>query len=234
MGRTYGLAAMSFVLIMLLIENSRLYARLVESQAELHRLVAVDPLTRIANRRAFDDALDEEWRRATRVSTALALLLIDVDRFKSFNDSHGHVTGDLCLRRIADVLASAVRRAGETVARYGGDEFAILLPGADLAKASELAKRVLHGVRVLRIERVKAGTGPHITISIGVAAMLPVREADPTDPGPTVLIDAADKALYAAKDGGRDRVGEYVPHLGGVLLAGGAAGEGGTGGGAGQ
>jgi diguanylate cyclase (GGDEF)-like protein len=226
MGRTYGLAAMSFVLIMLLIENSRLYARLVEGQAELRRLAVVDPLTRVANRRAFDDALDEEWRRAMRSGTTLALLLIDVDRFKSFNDTHGHVTGDYCLRRIADVLAFGVRRAGEMVARYGGDEFAILLPGSDLAKASQLAKRVLSAVRELRIERVKASESPHITISIGVACMLPAREADPMDPGPTVLIDAADKALYSAKASGRDQIGEYVPHLGGVLREGKAEGDG--------
>jgi diguanylate cyclase (GGDEF)-like protein len=225
MGRTYGLAAMSFVLIMLLIENSRLYVRLVEGQSELRRLAVVDPLTRVANRRAFDDALDEEWRRAMRGGTTLALLLIDVDRFKSFNDTHGHVTGDYCLRMIADVLAFGVRRAGETVARYGGDEFAILLPGADLAKASELAKRVLHAVRELRIERIKATEAPHITISIGVACMLPAREADPMDPGPTVLIDAADKALYAAKASGRDQIGEYVPHLGGMVLEGQAEGD---------
>ena len=138
LGRTYGLAAVSFVLVMLLIEIGRLYSKLVDGQAELRRLAAVDPLTRVANRRAFDDALDEEWRRAIRSKTALALLIIDVDSFKAFNDVHGHVVGDRCLQMIADVLASGGRRAGETVARYGGEEFAILLPGTDLAKASAL------------------------------------------------------------------------------------------------
>jgi len=213
MGRTYGLAAASFVLVMLLIENGRLYAKLVDGQAELRRLAAVDPLTRVANRRAFDDALDEEWRRAIRGKTTLALLLIDVDRFKAFNDVHGHVVGDRCLQMIADVLAGGARRAGETVARYGGEEFAILLPGTDLAKASALAQRLLQQVRELDIPRVEAGAGPDVTISIGVACVFPAREADPMDPGSTVLVEAADKALYAAKSAGRNQVAEFVPHV---------------------
>jgi diguanylate cyclase (GGDEF)-like protein len=211
LGRTYGLAAMSVVLVMLLLENNRLYARLADSRAELRRLAVIDPLTRVANRRAFDDALDEEWRRAVRNNTTIALLLIDVDRFKAFNDVHGHVTGDHCLRRVADTLAGNVRRAGEMVARYGGEEFAILLPGSDLAKASELGRRLLVAVRTLE---VTAGTSkPQITISVGVASMSPAREADPIDPGATTLVKAADRALYAAKAGGRDQVTEYLPHL---------------------
>jgi diguanylate cyclase (GGDEF)-like protein len=213
LGRTYGLAAVSFVLVMLLTENGRLYAKLVDGQAELRRLAAVDPLTRVANRRAFDDALDEEWRRAIRSKTTLALLLIDVDNFKAFNDIHGHVLGDRCLQMIADVLAGGARRAGETVARYGGEEFAILLPGTDLAKASALAQRLLKSVRELDIPRVDAGDGPDVTISVGVACVLPAREADPMDPGPTILVEAADKALYAAKTAGRNQVAEYVPHV---------------------
>jgi diguanylate cyclase (GGDEF)-like protein len=213
LGRTYGLAAVRFVLVMLLIENGRLYSKLVDGQAELRRLAAVDPLTRVANRRAFDDALDEEWRRAIRSKTTLALLIIDVDSFKAFNDVHGHVVGDRCLQMIADVLASGGRRAGETVARYGGEEFAIPLPGTDLAKASALARRLLQGVRELDIPRVDARGGPDVTISVGVACVLPVREADPADPGPTILVEAADKALYAAKAAGRNQVAEYVPHV---------------------
>jgi diguanylate cyclase (GGDEF)-like protein len=213
LGRTYGLVAVSFVLVMLLIENGRLYAKLVDGQAELRRLAAIDPLTRLANRRAFDDALDEEWRRAIRGKTTLALLLIDVDSFKAFNDIHGHVVGDRCLQMIADVLAGGARRAGETVARYGGEEFAILLPGTDLAKASSTAQRLLQRVRELDIPRVEAGAGPDVTISVGVACVLPAREADPMDPGPTVLVEAADKALYAAKAAGRNQVAEYVPHV---------------------
>jgi diguanylate cyclase (GGDEF)-like protein len=213
LGRTYGLAAVSFVLLMLLIENGRLYAKLVDGQAELRRLAAVDPLTRVANRRAFDDALDEEWRRAIRSKTTLALLLIDVDRFKAFNDVHGHVAGDRCLQMIAGILAGGARRAGEMVARYGGEEFAILLPGTDLAKASALAQRLLQSVRELDIPRVEPRGGSDVTISIGVACMFPAREADPMDPGPTVLVEAGDKALYAAKAAGRNQVAEYVLHV---------------------
>jgi diguanylate cyclase (GGDEF)-like protein len=214
LGRTYGLAAMSFVLLMLLLENNRLYARLADSRAELRRLAVIDPLTRVANRRAFDDALDEEWRRAVRNNTTIALLVVDVDRFKAFNDVHGHVTGDHCLRMVADTLAGNVRRAGEMVARYGGEEFAILLPGSDLAKGSELGQRLLAAVRMLDV--TSGASKPHITISVGVASMSPAREADPIDPGATELVKAADRALYAAKAGGRNQVMEYLPHLEGL------------------
>jgi diguanylate cyclase (GGDEF)-like protein len=214
LGRIFGLAAMSFVLLMLLLENNRLYARLAESRAELRRLAVIDPLTRVANRRAFDDAIDEEWRRAVRGSTTIALLLIDVDQFKAFNDVHGHVGGDHCLRMVADTLAANVLRAGEMVARYGGEEFAVLLPGFDLGKASELGQRLLAAVRMLEV--TASADRPHITISVGVASMFPAREADPVDPGPTTLIKAADRALYAAKASGRNQVIEYLPQLEGV------------------
>jgi diguanylate cyclase (GGDEF)-like protein len=214
LGRSYGLVAMSFVLVMLLLENNRLYARLADSRAELRWIAVIDPLTRVANRRAFDDAIDEEWRRAVRSNTTIALLLIDVDQFKAFNDVHGHVTGDHCLRMVADTLAANVRRAGELVARYGGEEFAILLPGSDLAKASELARRLLAAVCMLEV--TAGASKPHITISVGVASMSPAREADPIDPGATALVKAADRALYAAKANGRNQVAEYLPHLDGV------------------
>jgi diguanylate cyclase (GGDEF)-like protein len=209
-GRVYGVLAASFVLLVLLVENGRLYARLVAGQNELERLSTADPLTAIANRRAFDDALDAEWRRALRSRTPLALLLVDVDCFKPFNDTYGHVAGDQCLRAIAKVLASGGRRAGETIARYGGDEFAILLPGTDLAKASVLARRLRDEVVALALPNENSTVAAQVTISIGVAALLVTAETNRLLPGPTLLVEAADRALYAAKLAGRNQVAEHA------------------------
>ncbi len=156
-GRIYGLMATSFVLVVLLLENSRLYARLIEAHAsdrrkaaELQRLSVVDALTGIANRRAFDTALDLEWRRSLRHRTPLCLLMIDVDCFKRFNDAYGHVAGDQCLQLPSpQALARNARRAGEMAARYGGEEFAVLLPQTELADARRLAQRMCQAVRDL-------------------------------------------------------------------------------------
>jgi len=189
-GRLFGLAAASFVLINLLIQNSRLYAKLAAGQAELQRLTRVDPLTGIANRRAFDAAIETEWRRAMRNKTSLALLLVDVDSFKSFNDIYGHPAGDDCLRVIANVLVKTARRAGETVARCGGEEFT-----------------------VLHIPHVASPVAAHVTISAGVAVAFPSHDLDPWDPGPDGLVERADRALYAAKAAGRDQVAEDAPDV---------------------
>jgi diguanylate cyclase (GGDEF)-like protein len=207
-GRLFGLAAASFVLINLLIQNSRLYAKLAAGQAELQRLTRVDPLTGIANRRAFDAALEAEWRRATRNRASLSLLLVDVDSFKSFNDVYGHPAGDDCLRAIADVLVKTARRAGEIVARCGGEEFTVLLPGIDRAEASALARQLCETVRDLNIPHAASSVAAHVTISAGVAAAFPARDPDPWAPGPDGLVERADRALYAAKAAGRDRVAE--------------------------
>ena len=125
-----------------LTQTSSLYVQLIRlrdsdrSKAEeLRRLSTIDPLTGIANRRAFEEALDQEWRRMMRHSTPLSLLMIDVDYFKRFNDAYGHVAGDQCLRAVAQALARRTRRAGELAARYGGEEFAVLLPHIDAAAA---------------------------------------------------------------------------------------------------
>ncbi len=148
-GRIYGLLAASLVLIVLLLQNGKLYVQLIklrdsdrEKSEELRRLSTTDPLTGIANRRAFEDALDQEWRRMMRHQTALSLLLIDVDYFKRFNDTYGHVAGDQCLRTVAQALARRARRAGEVVARYGGEEFAVLLPHIDIETARRLAELI--------------------------------------------------------------------------------------------
>jgi diguanylate cyclase (GGDEF)-like protein len=207
-GRLFGLAASSFVLINLLVENGRLYAKLAAGQAELRRLTTVDPLTGIANRRAFDTALDSEWRRALRNRDNVSLLLLDVDSFKSFNDVYGHPAGDDCLRKIAGVLVGTARRGGELIARCGGEEFAVLLPGVGATEASALAQRVCQSVRDLNVTHAASTVAAHVTVSIGVAAMLPARPNDPRQAVPASLVERADRALYAAKAAGRDRVVE--------------------------
>jgi diguanylate cyclase (GGDEF)-like protein len=220
-GRIYGLLAASFVLIVLLSENARLYvqlARLRDSErtktAELERLSTTDPLTGIANRRAFDAALGQEWRRMMRHKTALSLLMIDVDCFKRFNDSYGHVGGDECLRAVAQTIAGRVRRAGELAARYGGEEFAVLLPQADIGVASRLAALICDAVRERRIPHEASTAAPYLTVSIGVACIADVpktlaalsRDNPATSlAGPTLLVEAADQALYRAKTAGRNR-----------------------------
>lgn len=218
-GRIYGLLAASFVLIMMLLENNRLYGLLIEAHrndrikaSELRRLSTLDPLTRIANRRAFDEALDEEWRRTMRHGTPLCLLIIDVDCFKRFNDRYGHVAGDQCLRAIAQVLGDNARRAGEVAARYGGEEFAILLPQADVEEAQRLAQRICHEVRDLDMPHEGSPIG-RVTISVGLASAIDLvpqfayacRDTE-TGSGPTTLVEQADRALYAAKTNGRNQV----------------------------
>jgi diguanylate cyclase (GGDEF)-like protein len=223
-GRIYGFMAASFVLVVLLVQNAELYLRLVDLResdrakaAELQRLSTVDALTGIANRRAFDEALSQEWRRMMRHGTALSLLLIDVDFFKRFNDTYGHVAGDRCLHAVAQALARRTRRAGEMAARYGGEEFAVLLPHSNREEAGRLAELLCASVRELAIPHAGSTAAPNVTISIGVAtiAELPPtaaalsREASSSTSqlGATVLIETADQALYRAKTSGRDRVG---------------------------
>ncbi|HTZ03344.1 MAG TPA: GGDEF domain-containing protein [Xanthobacteraceae bacterium] len=224
-GRVYGLLAASFVLIVLLMQNGRLYAALVRLRAsdrakaeELRRLTTVDALTGIANRRAFEEALDQEWRRMMRHRTALSLLMIDVDFFKRFNDSYGHVAGDECLRLVAQTIAKLARRAGEVAARYGGEEFAVLLPHTDIAAARQLGELMCQALRNRQIPHEGSAVAPHVTMSVGVACLagLPssagpkARDASDDETtavsSPTWLVEAADHALYEAKLAGRDRV----------------------------
>jgi len=222
-GRIYGLVAASLVLIVLLYQNGKLYLQLVglhqserDKSAVLRELSTIDPLTGIANRRAFDEALDVEWRRTMRHGHALSLLLLDIDFFKRFNDTYGHVAGDRCLRAVAQAVAGRARRAGELAARYGGEEFAVLLPSVGLADAAKLAELICQSVRELNIARANSDAATHITISIGAACLAQVQQhapalsrednAAPLTPATTLLIEAADHALYRAKAAGRNRV----------------------------
>ena len=162
----------------------------------------IDGLTGLANRRRFDERLLEEWGRAYRDKTSLALLMIDIDHFKSFNDTYGHPAGDECLHTVAGILADEAQRSADMAARYGGEEFAILLPNTDAGGCARLGERIRRALHEARITHDHNPPGI-VTASIGGAVCRPGFERSA---GPASLVEAADRALYAAKDGGRDRV----------------------------
>ena len=167
----------------------------------LEAMAMQDTLTGLANRRHFDRALDEEFRRAMRSDTSLALIMIDVDQFKQFNDAYGHPAGDACLRAIGAVIPNLLNRPGDIAARYGGEEIAVLLPGNTEAQACEMASRIADDIRRLAIPHQGSVHGV-VTISAGVEAFAPVHDCDLASD----LVEQADRALYAAKHAGRDRV----------------------------
>jgi len=167
----------------------------------LERLSLQDGLTGLSNRRHFDMAMDKEFRRAIRSASSLALVMIDVDCFKQYNDIYGHVAGDECLRKISQVVKACQNRPGDVTARYGGEELGVLLPDTDVNEAMVIAEKIRLAIHNLGIAHVGNSAGV-VTISAGVDALVPVRDLNK----PLELIQAADKALYAAKASGRDRV----------------------------
>jgi len=171
------------------------------AQDELQRLATRDGLTSVANRRSFDDMLNMEWRRASRESRALSLLMVDVDFFKRFNDTYGHQGGDECLRHVAAAMSGVVKRASDAVARYGGEEFAILLPATEPDGALIVAERIRAAVTALRLPHSGSEVADHVTVSIGVASIQVTGNGVPSS-----LVAAADAALYRAKHTGRNRV----------------------------
>jgi diguanylate cyclase (GGDEF)-like protein len=177
-----------------------------ERSRQLLRLASIDGLTGLANRRSFDETLDQEWRRARRNRTPLSLALIDIDFFKRYNDHYGHQAGDDCLKTVATTLAHAAERPGEIVARYGGEEFAVVLPQCDAATARALAEKMRRRVTELALPHAGSPVKGQVTISCGVATLS--GEGDPARdlPDEGALIAAADQALYAAKAAGRDQV----------------------------
>ena len=178
-----------------------------ERTRQLLRLASIDGLTGLANRRSFDETLDEEWRRARRNRTPLSLALIDIDFFKRYNDHYGHQAGDDCLKTVAATLAHAAERPGELVARYGGEEFAVVLPLCDAATARGLAEKMRTRVAELGLPHAGSQITDHVTISCGVATVLADNdESGHGMPDEAALITAADQALYAAKEAGRNRV----------------------------
>jgi diguanylate cyclase (GGDEF)-like protein len=179
-------------------------------QDKLTSLAATDGLTGLANRRAFDERLEEEWARARRDATQLSLLLIDVDHFKKFNDHYGHLAGDGCLRALGRILSAHAKRPADLAARYGGEEFAVLLPNTDADGCAEVGEALRSALRDLAMLHGQNPPSRLVTVSVGAATGLPSQTA--TDC--SALVAAADRALYAAKDSGRDRLamsGQVVP-----------------------
>lgn len=174
---------------------------LAEANVQLLAMSRHDGLTEIANRRHFDEVLSQEMRRAMRNSEPLSLILFDVDHFKKYNDKYGHSDGDRCLQMIAKTTQGIFRRAGDLVARYGGEEFAVILPSVDLAVAAKLAETIRESVENLVIPHAASQTAEHVTVSLGVAAIVNEQDAEPE-----LLIRMADGALYNAKARGRNRV----------------------------
>ena len=171
---------------------------LEDANGRLEALSYTDALTGLANRRHFDRMLALEWNRERRVGTHLAVVILDVDNFKHFNDRYGHMAGDACLQALARALTQAARRAGELVARYGGEEFILLLPDTDLPGAVEAARRVQHEVWSLALPHAETPSGS-VTVSLGVASLVPSRELAPEE-----LVRRSDQALYRAKASGRN------------------------------
>jgi len=174
--------------------------RLDDERRRLEVLIDIDPLTGLGNRRLFDAALRREWQRNARADAPLAMLMIDVDRFKKFNDRFGHPAGDEVLRRVAGVLRATIRRAEDTAARYGGEEFALILSATNAEDAALLAERCRAAIEALAIPHPASPAGV-VTISVGVAVAVPVYDASPM-----TLVSQADGALYQAKAAGRNRV----------------------------
>jgi diguanylate cyclase (GGDEF)-like protein/PAS domain S-box-containing protein len=174
---------------------------LQKANQELQRLAALDDLTQISNRRRFDERLAEEWRRAMRDASSLAVIICDIDFFKPYNDTYGHVKGDETLHAVAQAISAILKRPMDLVARYGGEEFAIVLPNTDLQGAVRVAGEIKAAIESLHIEHRASVVSAFISLSYGVAALVPHK-----DISPRTLVERADRALYQAKTGGRNRI----------------------------
>ena len=176
-------------------------ATLHAANKELDRMANLDGLTQISNRRSFDRVMQREWKRLRRERGVLSLILCDVDDFKAFNDTYGHQAGDDCLRGIARVLNSKIQRPGDLATRYGGEEFAVILPNTSAKGAFYKAESFRREIEMLLIPHTRSSTGDYVTTSFGVSTLMP---ADDTTP--EALIAKTDEALYEAKESGRNKV----------------------------
>nr|WP_242028387.1 diguanylate cyclase [Pseudanabaena sp. FACHB-2040] len=183
------------------IQQARLNHDLRQANEQLKKIAFLDGLTQVANRRCFEQYLNQEWRRLTREQAPLSLIMCDIDYFKNFNDIYGHQAGDGCLRRVARTLSRSIKRPADLLARYGGEEFVVILPGTDLAGAEIVAEDMRIAVRSRCIPHAGSQIEAFVTLSLGVAACVPTPSSSPE-----ILIGRADGALYQAKHTGRDRI----------------------------
>ena len=167
----------------------------------LTEIAFVDGLTQIPNRRRYDEFLDTEWRRAIRQESSLSMILMDIDHFKQFNDTYGHLEGDRCLQEVAAALEKTLHRPADLAARYGGEEFACLLPETDMTGAMHLAEKLRTAIEQLKLPHKSSLTAEYVTISVGVSSVMATTEQTSED-----LFKLADKALYTAKETGRNKV----------------------------
>jgi diguanylate cyclase (GGDEF)-like protein len=181
-------------------EIGRLCRELAITNKQLERLAHSDALTGLANRRRFNEYLEQEWQNLCRREKPLALILCDVDFFKLYNDAYGHQAGDECLKQVAHALQASVKRSTDVAARYGGEEMAVVLPNTDRVGAMALAEAIRNNVRDLKLQHVGSKVSEYVTLSLGVACQIPTRWVSSE-----ILIADADAALYEAKRTGRDR-----------------------------
>ncbi|WP_433944613.1 diguanylate cyclase domain-containing protein [Paenibacillus sp. SN-8-1] len=174
----------------------------IDSNQLLHQLSRRDALTGIANRRCYDESLEQAWNQSTAESRPISLILFDIDYFKKFNDIYGHQAGDLCLKQVADILQEQVRECGGGLAaRYGGEEFAVLLPGKSIEEACQIAQHFQKALADQHIPHTGSDISEFVTVSIGVSTRTASAGDNPGD-----LVIEADKALYRAKESGRNRL----------------------------
>ena len=176
--------------------------QLLDTNLVLQRLMNSDGLTGLSNRRHFDEYMELEWRRSLREQSQLSLLMIDVDYFKAYNDSFGHLEGDEALRKVAAAIKDASARPSDLPARYGGEEFALVLPSTSQGGARLVAEKLRMTVEALKVPHISPSEGASLTISIGLSTMTPTAGSNCRE-----LISAADKGLYSAKNNGRNQVG---------------------------
>ncbi len=177
-----------------------LNARLAEVNLELERISVTDSLTSLANRRSFNEFLAREWLREQRSQQPFSVIMIDIDHFKKYNDHYGHLEGDICLQKVAWALQGALCRAGDLLARYGGEEFVAILPHTHIQGAADLAAAFHSHVRELALPHHESPVSSIVTVSIGIATVIPNRNLSPSK-----VVAMADEALYKAKDSGRNQ-----------------------------